>query len=170
MRWLLVLCLYCFNLGDSRDNMSDRNTRVKSFLKNISKVESSGGKDFSHDEMKQGIHAGHRAIGRYGLMPNTVGEVLNRMRINGTLTPELQSLREADPSSLKEILETNPQLEDQIAEELADRVLERQQDENMAAYSWNQGHNLTPDRIAEMPYQDSDYVRKYNAYKNQGEE
>lgn len=169
MSWLFLI-LFSFNLGGLKEEMADPRERVRAFLKNISKVESSGGKDFSHDEMKTGIHKGTSAIGRYGLMPNTVNEVLNRMRLKGTLTPELQSLKDSDPQLMKQFLETNPQVEDQIAEELAQRVLERQQDEDMAAFSWNQGHNLTPDRITQMPYQEHDYVKKFKMYKESGEE
>ena len=58
--------------------MSDKAKQVKSFLKNISQIESRGGEDMNHPEIKSGIHKGTKAIGRYGLMPNTVGEVLNR--------------------------------------------------------------------------------------------
>ena len=145
--------------------MSDKQKRVKAFLGNISQIESRGGEDTTHPEMKSGIHKGTSAIGRYGLMPNTVSEVLNRMRIGGTLTPELDGLRGLGPEDMKKALETNPALEDQIAESLAGRVLDRQQDEEKAAYSWNQGHNLTPDAISQRPYKDSDYVQKYNAIR-----
>jgi hypothetical protein len=145
--------------------MSDNKHRVKTFLKNISQVESSGGTNFNHELIQKGIHTGDKAIGRYGLMPNTVNEVLNRMRMAGTLTPELQKLKALDHDTLKSTLESNPELEDQIAESLAGRVLDRQQDEDKAAYSWHQGHNLSPEQINEKPYQEHDYVKKYNEYK-----
>lgn len=161
----LLQLFFGFNLLIGNFKMNDQENPVKKFLKNIAEVESSGGQNFDHAEIKSGIHAGDRAIGRYGLMPKTVGEVLNRMRIQGTLTPELDQLNQLDGPTLKDVLEQNPQLEDQIAETLADRVLSRQQDEEKAAYSWNQGHNLSPDRISTLPYKESDYVRKYNSYK-----
>lgn len=139
--------------------------RVPKFLKIISQIESSGGKNFNHPEIKQGLHQGTSGIGRYGLMPNTVNEVINRLRLSGKLTPEIKKLQKLEPNALKEILESNPHIEDKIAEELASRVLARQPDEEMAAYSWTMGHNLTPERIKSEPYQDSDYVKKYNSYK-----
>lgn len=145
--------------------MSDREKRVKSFLGHISQIESRGGEDTSHPEMKYGIHKGTSAIGRYGLMPNTVSEVLNRMRINGALTPELEGLRGLAPEDMRKALETNPALEDQIAESLAGRVLDRQGDDEKAAYSWNQGHNLTPEAVEQRGYKDSDYVQKFNAIR-----
>jgi hypothetical protein len=145
--------------------MADKDKKVKSFLKNISQIESSGGTNFNHDLIQKGIHAGHKAIGRYGLMPNTVNEVLNRLRLAGQLTPELQQLKNLDPETLKSTLEANPAMEDQIAESLANRVLERQQDEEKAAYSWHQGHNLSPKKISNSPYQEHDYVKKYKELK-----
>lgn len=164
---LILQLIFGFNvlIGQGDFKMDDQENPTKKFLQNIAEVESSGGQNFNHAEMKAGIHAGDRAIGRYGLMPNTVGEVLNRMRIKGTLTPELQELQQMDGATLKDVLEQNPDIEDKIAETLADRVLSRQQDEEKAAYSWNQGHNLRPEQIDQVPYKDSDYVRKYNSYK-----
>lgn len=151
--------------GKNITMQDDKKIKIKTFLKNISQVESSGGKNFNHSEIKTGIHKGHKAIGRYGLMPNTVKEVLVRMKRKGVLTPELKKLNDLDEVTLKETLESNPNLEDQIAETLADKVLSKQQDEEKAAYSWNQGHNLDSDRIDEMQYKDHEYVKKYNTYK-----
>lgn len=138
---------------------------VQRFLTNISEVESRGGQDTNHPEIQNGIHAGTSAIGRYGLMPNTVKEVINRMKLRGTLTPEMAELQQLDPVKLKETLEANPQIEDQIAGTLAERVLQRQGDEDKAAFSWNQGHNLKPQQIDAMDYKNSDYVKKYNSLK-----
>jgi hypothetical protein len=163
MRFIIGI-VFLFNIWGTKISM-DENERVNRFLKVISQIESSGGKNFQHPEMQQGIHKGHSGIGRYGLMPNTVNEVLNRMRLNGSLNPELANLRKLDPVKLKETLESNPQIEDQIAQSLAERVLTRIPDEEMAAFSWNQGHNMTPDQISQKKYKDHDYVRKYNLYK-----
>lgn len=151
--------------GKSLAMSDDKKNKIKTFLKNISQVESSGGTNYNHDLIQKGIHKGHKAIGRYGLMPNTVKEVLVRMKRKGTLTPDLQKLNSLDAVTLKDTLEKNPELEDQIAETLADKVLERQQDEDKAAYSWHQGHNLSPDKIEANKYKDHDYVKKYNTYK-----
>lgn len=165
---LIFILLSLFESGKiEKENflkMADKKAQIKSFLKNISQVESSGGKDYSHDLIQSGIHAGDKAIGRYGLMPNTVSEVLNRMKISGTITPELEKLKTLDHPTLKQTLETNPELEDQIAEALAGKVLDRQQDEEKAAYSWHQGHNLTPDKVSQK-YKNNDYVKKYNELK-----
>ena len=168
---LELLLAWILNITDIKESKIrvDNKAKIKSFLKNISNVESSGGKNFNHDLIQKGMHTGHKAIGRYGLMPNTVNEVLNRMRIKGTLTPELEKLNKLDATTLKSTLEQSPELEDQIAETLAERILERQQDEEKAAYSWHQGHNLTPDKITQQNYLDHDYVKKYNELKSDEE-
>lgn len=164
--FLVLQLLFGINsLSEDEIKMSDKNPKIKSFLNNISQIESSGGKNYNHDLIQKGIHTGHKAIGRYGLMPNTVNETLNRMRMSGTITPELAELNKLDPQTMKATLESNPGLEDQIAEALANRVLERQQDEEKAAFSWHQGHNLTPEQIDAKKYQEHDYVKKYNEYK-----
>jgi len=167
MLLILILILFINNLAleQGKFEMPDDNSPIKTFLRNIAQVESSGGTNMNHPEMQSGIHAGDSAIGRYGLMPNTVKEVINRMRIHGQMTPEIEQLSQMDNQTLKDVLETNPDIEDQIAETLANRVLSRQGDEEKAAYSWNQGHNLKPEQLDTIPYKESDYVRKYNTYK-----
>lgn len=160
----LIVFLSPFWTGESKE-MSDRKKQVKTFLKNISEIESAGGTNYNHDLIQKGIHKGHKAIGRYGLMPNTVNETLVRMKRKGKLTPELQSLKGMDAAALKQKLEENPELEDQLAEHLADRVLSRQGDEEKAAYSWHQGHNLNPEDIETRKYQEHDYVKKYKNLK-----
>lgn len=141
--------------------------KLARFLKIISQIESSGGKNFNHPMMESGIHQGHSAIGQYGLMPNTVNEVINRMQYNKTATPEILQLRDLDPTSLKKTIEQNSELENQIAQSLAQRVLDRQKgNEEKAAYSWNQGHNLKPEAIDSRPYMEHDYVKKFQNIKN----
>lgn len=162
----LLLVLILFLSGELNHKMDENDDdKVAQFLDAISNIESSGGKNFKHPTMESGIHEGETAIGRYGLMPNTVNEVLNRMRMNGTLTDDLSQLKDLDPDTLKQTLESRPDLEHKIAKTLASKVLQKQQDEEKAAFSWNKGHNLTPERINQMPYKDSDYVKKYNTYK-----
>lgn len=146
--------------------MSDEANKIQDFLSRIAEIESQNGQNMNHPEIQSGIHTGHQAIGRYGLMPNTVNETLNRMRMKGTLTPELQQLQKMQHPEMKQLLEQNPELEDQIAKSLAERVLKKHSDDTAAAYSWHSGTNLTPEQIAARPIQDHDYVKKYNAIKN----
>ena len=139
---------------------------INRFLKTIGMIESSGGKNFGHPTIRSGIHRGHNAAGTYGLMPNTVNEVLNRMRIQGNITPELKALQDLGPGRVKQEIENNPELEEKIASQLAKHVLKKQGDEEKAAYSWFQGHNLDPKDIEKRGYQDHDYVQKFRKFKN----
>lgn len=174
MRFLLsLLLLFTINLGEFKGKMPDQPNKIQDFLNRIAQIESTNGQNMNHPQIQSGIHAGDQAIGRYGLMPNTVSEVLNRMRMNGTLTPELQKLQAMQHPEMKALLEQNPQLEDQIAQSLAQRVLTRQPNEDAAAYSWHSGTNLMPEQIAARPIENNDYVKKYNELKNkptEGEE
>jgi len=136
--------------------------KVKDFINKIMQIESSGGRDIQHPEMQHGIHEGHKAIGRYGLMPNTVKELINRRRTQGTMTPELQDLDAMSPEQIKATIESRPDLEDQFAEQLGTKVIRQQGgDEDKAAFSWNQGHNIQPANITEEKIKESPYVQKY---------
>lgn len=125
-------------------------------------LESSGGQNTQHEPMESGIQAGTTAIGKYGLMPNTVKELVNRRRVRGTSTPELQDLGQMPPDKMKEYIEANPQLEEELANELATKVITRQQgDPERAAYSWKQGDNLKPDEISDDQLNANPYVQKF---------
>lgn len=126
-------------------------------------VESSGGKDTDHPVVTApNLQQGTRAIGRYGLMPNTVKELVNRRRLRGTVSPDMMDLTDLPPEEIKARLEASPELEEQFANDLANHVIQRQGgDEDKAAYSWIQGHNLSPDEIKPETLEQSPYVQKF---------
>ena len=143
-----------------------REDELEKFLNAIGMVESSGGQNFAHKPLTRGIHAGHSAAGTYGLMPNTMNEVLNRLRRQGTDVSDLQHLQTMAPDKMKQEVEANPDIEKRIASELAKHVLERQGgNEEKAAYSWFQGHNLHPKEVDRQKYQEHDYVKKFKKYR-----
>lgn len=127
------------------------------FLKLIKQIESSNGKDTDHTPMSSGMHKGEAAIGSYGLMPNTVNEIVTRSKDRG-----LASIKDMSPSEKKSFIESNPDIEEKLAGNLAEHVLNKQKDPEKAAYSWLMGHNLSPDAIEKRKYKDSDYVKKFN--------
>lgn len=141
--------------------------KVDEFLDLISQIESSGGKNTDHPVMESGIHEGQQAIGRYGLMPNTIKELTNRAALSGNVTQPMRKLASEEPLEIKQQLEQNPQMEESYARQLALKILNRQQDPEKAAYSWNQGHNLSPEDIDSRDYQNSDYVQKFQRLKQQ---
>jgi hypothetical protein len=125
-------------------NQNSPKGEIDQFLSLISQLESSGGKNLAHKTIESGIHAGDTAIGQYGLMPNTIEEMARRSG--------------RGPASV-------PQNEEEIARQLAAQVLSRQPSDEMAAFSWNQGHNLSPNQIEERNYQEHPYVQRFQKLK-----
>ena len=137
-------------------------SQIKQFLEKIAELESSSGKNLEHKTMQSGIHKGTSAIGRYGMMPNTVDEVIRRATRTGDPSVEMQKLSAMSPDEKKLYLQQNPELENQLAESLAGHVLEKQGgDEEKAAYSWLYGHNLSPEKVQERDYSNSPYVQRF---------
>lgn len=149
-------------LQEKLDQMNPQRFERDRFLDTISQIESSGGKNFNHTPVQTGIQAGQTAAGNFGLMPNTIEELNKRAQMGNTLTPEMQAMGGRDPASIKQTLESDPKLEREYANQLASHVLGKFQDPAMAAYAWNQGHNLTPKAVKSRHYEDSPYVQKFN--------
>ena len=136
------------------------------FLKYISQVESNGGKNTQHPTVNAGVNAGDKAIGQYGLMPNTVRDTVKRGIQSGDIPPEMGEIAQRDNMGIQNLMQNYPSSETMIAHALAHRVLNKYNDPNMAAYSWNQGTNLTPEQIKQRDFMNSDYVRKFGKVQN----
>lgn len=150
-------------LKEKLDMMNPERVNRELFLDNISQLESSGGQNFNHKMMDSGIHEGQQAIGRFGLMPNTIKELVNRkIQKEGQLPENMQGLTDQPPDEIKRILEANPEIEYQFADQLAKKVLKKQKDPEKAAYTWFQGHNLTPEQVDQRDYQNSEYVKRFS--------
>lgn len=125
------------------DRKSDYKELLKrAFLDATSKIESSGGKDFSHADIESGIHAGSRAMGSYGLMPNTIKEMRKRY-------PNWEPYQELEGLPDKEIIkrvEADKELDKDVAEPLADYVLSKYKDPRVANYAWQWGQNTPVDK------------------------
>lgn len=141
--------------------------KLKQFLENIKMIESSGGMDTSHKEMESGIHKGQSAFGSYGLMPNTIQEIINRKKLSeGKLDEDYKKLYKEDPDFIKAVLHARPDLEERLATDLANRVLQRAGgDEEKAAYKWNMGHNLPVERITPEKLDQSEYIKKFRSLR-----
>jgi hypothetical protein len=134
------------------------------FLWNVMQIESSGGKNLKHKEIKAGHYKGQTAIGKWGLLKPTIGEIVGRMRSSGTLKPEYANLDSMSREQLNEHFQKNPKAELDLARNLATHVLKRQNgDQNKAAYAWLHGHNLFPSAIDQKKLMNSDYVNKYRS-------
>lgn len=138
--------------------------KILEFLRKIREIESSGGTDTEHRTMASGIHKDQRAIGDYGLMPNTVKEIENRAKESETRG--LDKAAHLTPDEMKKYMELNPPLQEEAAQRLAEHVLNKQNgDEDKAAYSWLYGHNLSPEKIEQRKYLEDPYVKKFQALK-----
>ena len=128
---------------------------IDDFLNSVSQNESSGGTNFNHKMITSGPQIGQTAIGSFGLLPNTVREVLNRDK-----DPSLDGLRDMSDEELKNELEQSPTTERQVARKLAERVITNQGgDMEKAAYAWRHGHNMKPERIESEDYRNDPYVK-----------
>jgi len=143
--------------------MADINNRfdVNSFLNKIMQNESSGGTNFNHRQIASGHQEGQTAIGRYGLLPNTVREI-NQSNINqGKLDPEMIEVSQLPDSSLKQHLEANPDIEQKFAQSMAQHLQQKYPgDEERMAYAWNNGHRIEAP-ITDKQLDDSNYVNKF---------
>lgn len=107
-------------------------------------------------------------MGRYGLLNNTIQEIIARQRAANTLTPEVKALSGLDQDAVRQQVESNPALESQLATYLANHVLQRQGgNELAAAYAWNNGHNLPAQKITPEKLDSSPYVQKYKSFSGQ---
>lgn len=146
----------------------DRYQKVNDFLNTVSMIESSGGKNFNHEELQSGIHKGHRAAGTYGLMPNTIDETINRMqRDNYDMEFAKPIIENKDPKFVKDYVEQNPDVEKKLARYLASNLLDKTNfDKEKAAYMWNTGHNQKVANITDK-YTDHPYTEKFRKIKKQ---
>lgn len=103
--------------------MLDLNLLVLQFLLAISSVESNNGQNIQHKIMTSGIHQGDTAIGRFGLMPNTI------------------KLLKKSP----EKVQTKPSYEFEVARQYAIKLLQKAQgDPYKASVLWLRGPSAKP--------------------------
>lgn len=135
---------------------------LEKFLKKIAQIESSGGLNLNHRSMKQGIHKGTAAIGKYGLMPLTIKDIIKRRLLAKKDVPS--GLTNIPKNNIQDYIEQNPTVEQDLAEQLAERLLLKHKgNELAAAYAWNMGSNLKPTDISQVNLATSPYVQKFAA-------
>lgn len=121
------------------------------FKKLLSFLESSNGTNTDHPEMTTGMHEGTKAMGEYGVMPITAQEVA-KSRINKGEGSELDKIvQQADPRSVEEILQSNPEKYEQYVNSLSDKMLNKSQgNPEEAAMRWFAGPNSSPKRLRDI--------------------
>jgi len=137
------------------------------FLELIRQIKSSGGKNVEHRTMASGLHKGQSAMGEYGIMPKTAQEFVNRRKMRGQFGPDEALMAQMKPGQLKQFLADQDRVEQNLAGDIADRVLRRSKgDEDKAAYMWNMGHNKAASSIDDQKLNQSNYVKKFRKLKN----
>lgn len=142
------------------------------FLGKIADIESAGGLYTDHKQLKNGIHAGTAAIGDYGLMPNTVKDIVKKVKNTkselGVSLPrrvdisELQAISQLPAAEMKAALESDKASQLKLARLLAEELKLKQGDnDEKRAYSWNMGNNLTPNQITDQKLNKHPYVMKF---------
>ena len=77
---------------------------IEEFLKHISQLETSGGKNLAHKVVQVGPLSGYSAVGQYGLMPPTIADTVHRLNnMDQRAANRLPSGVESPPLSQEEI-------------------------------------------------------------------
>lgn len=115
-----------------------RKQQVQEFLKKMSAIESSSGKDLAHKKITNpnSVHYGTAAVGEYGLMPLTAQEMDTRFGVN--------KLQDMDKFEAEKKLNENPELAEQLAKSMAARLTNQHGEGELANYMWQYGHNSPP--------------------------
>lgn len=137
-------------------------SQLEEFLRKISQIESSGGKNKKHRRMTSGIHEGDAAMGEFGIMPKTSDEFIGRRKRRGEYGPDDALMQQMSPEERQQFLADNPRVETNLARDIAEHVLSRSGgDEEKAAYMWNMGHNKKASSIDDEMLAESPYVKKF---------
>jgi hypothetical protein len=132
------------------------------FLWTVMQIESSGGKNTAHKLIHSGAYKGQTAVGKWGFLPSTVREMVERHRSAGKITPQIHALDTMTRDELNHKFKTDPNLELEMARFAARHVLHRQRgDVRRAAYAWTMGHNMFPGQIDNEDLSGHDYVKKF---------
>lgn len=142
--------------------------KLKAMLEAIAQNESSGGENMQHKMVTSGVNSGDTAIGKYGMMPNTIRETLKR-----SPDDNLNELQDMGGDEIGDVISKDrdipgylrrsgyDSIEDQLADKLGKRVLEKQKGDVPAAIgSWTAGHN-TPHEKMEQMVQKPGFVKEY---------
>lgn len=139
-------------MSDYKDPRDNKLLKNKALLEKIGMLESSGGIDTDHDVMTDGPHKGDKAIGTYGMMPNTLVEMAKRFpsEINEGMNKE----------QLEKLARNNPEFEETMAGAMLSYMKDKRglSDEEVAA-AWEKGHNLKKPSI--QKHLNTDRARKF---------
>ena len=126
-------------------------------LRVIAQVESSGGKDLDHVPVNTNMHRGTSALGKYGIMPLTIKETIER---HPDLRDKFGHVVGKDLRQVASIAQENPEIVEHVASRFYDKLRRRYgNDIAKIGFSWNQGQN------ALMNDPDKDYLNHWHTKK-----
>lgn len=133
-------------LAQAAEKEAARQQEKEQFLSDMSTIESSSGQNLEHKKLQGGMHAGQRAVGRFGFMPKTIKEMTKRM---GDEAPSgLNALSEIkDEQEMANLVAEDPELEQAVADEMYEHVEKRFETPEQRNLSWELGHNMSPAKI-----------------------
>lgn len=148
--------------------VKEPNLSVNDLMKITSMIESSGGKDLKHQRMISGIHEGQSAIGEYGLMPNTVDEMIKRDELKGIASPTDKFVKALEPEGKRQYLEKHPDYTKQMSERFIRRLLEKtENDPEKTQYMYQMGHNIDPESITQEKLDNFPRIQKFRQLKDE---
>ena len=108
--------------------------QTEEFLKKMSAIESSSGKNTKHKKITNpnSVHYGTAAIGQYGIMPLTALEMAKRFNI--------EELKGMDKFEAEDYLNKNPEMAEKIAKSMASWLNAKRGEGELANYMWQYGH------------------------------
>jgi hypothetical protein len=108
----------------------------KRMLASIAQVESSKGKNVSYPAVG-GIHHGESAVGKYGLMPNTIRETIH---MNPDLKNKYGKGLNLKGDDMRRYMQDNPEMEDAVAQKHLQRLEHHfGQSQSKIGYAWLEG-------------------------------
>ena len=126
-------------------------------MRAIAFIESSSGTNFNHPVVKSGMHAGHQAAGKYGLMPLTIKDIILK---NSHLKSHYQKLANLKPKDITKIINRNEKLDKYLAMFLW-KKLRTEFGPRRSAYAWYHGPSKA--RVASLEtIMNSEYVKKFS--------
>ena len=134
--------------------MSDN--KVLDFLRLMSGMESSFGKNTDHEQVADG----RKAVGQYGLMSPTAKDMAKANIKAGKATKMDKIIANADDDTINELLK-DPRVEQHIASSLASHVLDKSGGKmEDAAFRWRWGQNVPEDKLQKIKMKNEDYTKR----------
>lgn len=134
----------------------------QNFLTKIAEIESRGGKNVEHQPADpKSMHVGSTAVGKYGLMPLTVQDIVASNPDDADLSElkeftDFNKVGNPNVAALKQLgmskyIKANPMIEELLANKLKQQIEGNVKgDEQMGAVAWHAGSGASPMKIKAM--------------------